>query len=44
MQKNWRRGQESNLPPDTKCRTSGFEDRDDHQARVTLPKMETAKL
>jgi hypothetical protein len=28
--KNWRRGQESNLPPSTKCRVSGFEDRGDH--------------
>jgi hypothetical protein len=33
---NWRRGWESNPPPGTECRGDDFEDRDDHQARITL--------
>jgi len=36
VSEGWRRGWESNPPPDTKCRGDDFEDRDDHQARITL--------
>ncbi len=32
----WRRGSESNTPPDTGYRDGGFEDRGGHQPRVTL--------
>src|SRR6476661_11196831 len=32
----WRRGWESNPPLGTECRGDDFEDRDDHQARITL--------
>src|SRR5688572_4754971 len=35
-ERGWRRGWESNPPLDTKCRGDDFEDRDDHQARITL--------
>jgi hypothetical protein len=30
-------GRNRTYPPDTSCRGNGFEDRDDHQARITLP-------
>ncbi len=32
----WRRGSESNTPPDTGYRDGGFEDRGGHQPRITL--------
>ena len=31
-------GRNRTYPPDTSCRGNGFEDRDDHQARITLPR------
>src|SRR5712691_1361742 len=36
----WRRGQESNLPRPVKRTDDGFEDREDHQAPITLRAIE----
>ena len=36
-------GRNRTYPPALSCRGNGFEDRDDHQARITLLKLKAAK-
>jgi len=42
-QATWRRGKESNLPRPDKRADSGFEDRGDHQAPITLREDENGR-